>query len=89
MFQLIYNKIPLRFTMIFFILLGLYLLLPIQSVSADSHSSNDSGSGLSYLFAVFMVIWIFFFGYTFFLTRRIKEMKNEVDFLKEELAKKE
>tara|TARA_B000000441_G_C21632222_1_gene284091 strand:+ start:704 stop:820 length:117 start_codon:yes stop_codon:yes gene_type:complete len=38
---------------------------------------------------VFFVIWIFFFGYTFFLTRRIKEMKKEVDFLKEELDKKE
>ncbi|MBR49156.1 MAG: hypothetical protein CL734_02890, partial [Chloroflexi bacterium] len=30
---------------------------------------------------MFFVIWIFFFGYTFFLTRRIKEMKKEVDFL--------
>ena len=52
-------------------------------------SSNDTNSGLNYLFAVFFVIWIFFFGYTFFLTRRIKEMKKEVDFLKEELDKKE
>tara|TARA_B100001142_G_C14324259_1_gene651651 strand:+ start:1093 stop:1362 length:270 start_codon:yes stop_codon:yes gene_type:complete len=89
MFQLIYNNVFIRISMIILILLGFYLLFPIQSVSADSHSTSDANSGLSYLFAVFMVIWILFFGYTFFLTRRIKEMKNEVDFLKEELAKKE
>ena len=89
MFQLIYNNFLFRLVAFFSVLLGLYILFPFQIVSADGHSSNDTNSGLNYLFAVFFVIWIFFFGYTFFLTRRIKEMKKEVDFLKEELDKKE
>tara|TARA_Y100001970_G_C14056360_1_gene761801 strand:+ start:657 stop:926 length:270 start_codon:yes stop_codon:yes gene_type:complete len=89
MFPLIYNNFFIKLVAFFSVLMGLYILFPFQIVSADGHSLNDTNSGLSYLFAVFFVIWIFFFGYTFFLTRRIKEMKKEVDFLKEELDKKE
>lgn len=61
-----------------------------ESPSADSVNS-DSGpeSNLDYLFAVFFLTWLAFFGYLFFLSRRLKAIKKEVFLLKEFIKNKD
>ena len=55
-----------------------------ESPSLDSVSSDsDPESNLDYLFVVFFLTWLAFFGYLLFLSRRLKAMKKEVFLLKE------
>ena len=51
--------------------------------SASTSSDSDPESNLDYLFVVFFLTWLAFFGYLFFLSRRLKAMKKEVFLLKE------
>ncbi len=39
---------------------------------------------LSYLFAGYAVIWIFLFGYLYSLSRRERQLRGEIERLKEE-----
>ena len=49
---------------------------------------NDPEANLKYLFAVFFLVWALFFGYIFFLSRRLKEMRNEVTMIKKIISEK-
>ena len=83
--------------------LGLVSLISIAVVSmwvtenpfvfADSAlvteaKQNDPAANLKYLFAVFFLVWASFFGYIFFLSRRLKEMKNELAILRKIISEK-
>lgn len=80
-----------------FILIGAFGFLAIfgnivvyaESSAANATQQNAPEANLKYLFAVFFLVWVFFFGYTFFLSRRLKEMKNEVAILKKIISEKE
>ncbi len=39
-----------------------------------------------YLFAAFAILWVVIFGYFFFLTRQLGELRREVNALREERA---
>ena len=39
-----------------------------------------------YLFAAFAILWVVIFGYFFFLTRQLGELRREVNALREECA---
>ena len=39
-----------------------------------------------YLFAAFAILWVVIFGYFFFLTRQLGELRREVNTLREERA---
>ena len=52
----------------------------------DAAEDNDPEANLPYLFAVFIVTWAVFFGYLFFVSRRHREMRREIEALKETLA---
>ena len=60
-----------------------------ESPAVNETQQNGPEANLKYLFAVFFLVWAFFFGYTFFLSRRLKEMKNEVAILKKIISEKE
>ena len=60
-----------------------------ESAAVDETQQNGPEANLKYLFAVFFLVWAFFFGYTFFLSRRLKEMKSEVAILKKIISEKE
>ena len=61
-----------------------------ESPSLDSVSSDaDPESNLDYLFVVFFLTWLAFFGYLFFLSRRLKAMRKEVFLLKEFVKNKD
>ena len=64
-----------------------YILFP-EIAYADAHSSGGAGpeANLKYLFAVFFIVWLVFFIYILFLSRRIKGMKEEIEILKTRTA---
>ena len=39
-----------------------------------------------YLFAAFAILWVVIFGYFFFLTRQLGELRRDVNALREERA---
>ena len=45
-------------------------------------------SNLKFLFAVFFITWLAFFAYVFFLSRRLKSMKQEINDLRSHLGEK-
>ena len=51
---------------------------------ADAHGSDKANpeANLKYLFAVFFIVWLVFFIYILFLSRRIKSMREEIELLK-------
>ena len=55
---------------------------------ADAHGSDKANpeANLKYLFAVFFIVWLVFFIYILFLSRRIKGMKEEIEILKTRTA---
>ena len=82
---------------LFTLLIGAFALIAVlnnsfvyaESLAVDETRQNGAEANLKYLFAVFFLVWAFFFGYTFFLSRRLKEMKNEVAVLKKIISEKE
>ena len=69
-----------------FLLCSSYLgeLIYAESPSSGSTESNSGPeANLDYLFAVFFLTWLAFFGYIFFLSRRLKAMGKEILLLKE------
>ena len=50
---------------------------------------GDPEANLPYLFAVFFITWAAFFGYVFIMSRRQREMQNEIDVLKAVLDERE
>ena len=92
MFRLL-NK---NFGLFILMISALVLIVPYSNIVVYAETStvneaNQSGAeaNLKYLFAVFFLVWAFFFGYTFFLSRRLKEMKNEVAILKKIISERE
>jgi len=58
--------------------------MPVALLQAAVPSSN-----LSFLFAAFAISWAAFFLYAFFLTRRQKEMQQEIRALRQALEQDE
>ncbi len=54
-----------------------------------AQQSEGSSSELPWLFAVFIVTWAAFFAYIFYLSRRQREMRREIDALRRALADRE
>ena len=83
----------LRLVLFIFIAAVSMLVWEKSFVFADSSlnseaQQNDPEANLKYLFAVFFLVWALFFGYIFFLSRRLKEMRNEVTMLKKIISEK-
>jgi len=41
---------------------------------------------VGYLFAVYTIIWVFFFGYLFYLHRKQRRLQREIDTLNKDIA---
>ena len=83
----------LRLVSFIFIAVVSMLVLEKSFVFSDSPlvseaKQYDPEANLKYLFAVFFLVWALFFGYIFFLSRRLKEMRNEVTLLKKIISEK-
>ena len=90
------NMFPLavRTGWVFLIVVALSVSLEgfVVAVHADVSGLTEAESAtpsdnLEYLFAVFFLTWVAFFGYIFFLSRRLVGLKSEVEELKAEINK--
>lgn len=61
--------------------------LEVQAMPLQQEPEGESE--LPWLFAVFFITWAVFFGYAFVMSRRQREMKREIEALKNALAEKE
>lgn len=70
-----------------------FILVPFDVADAsfpEGPMTQDEGpeSNLKFLFAVFFITWLAFFAYVFFLSRRLKSMKQEINDLRSHLGEK-
>lgn len=47
----------------------------------------DTIQNFDFLFAAFAILWVVIFGYFFFITRQLSELRREVNALREERAR--
>ena len=60
-----------------------------EAPAAQADEDSDPEANLPYLFAVFFVTWVVFFGFVFVMSRRQREMRREIDVLRAALTEKE
>ena len=62
-----------------------------DNLAAPPQEGNEleGDSELPWLFAVFIVTWAAFFGYTFIMSRRQREMRREIETLRLALLERE
>ena len=70
-----------------------FILVPFGVADAsfpEGPMTQNEGpeSNLKFLFAVFFITWLAFFAYVFFLSRRLKSMKQEINDLRSHLGEK-
>lgn len=73
-----------------FILIG-GAALPVRTAYASGVAQQNlrGQSELPWLFAVFVITWAAFFAYIFIISRRQREMRNEIEALKRALKDRE
>ena len=73
----------LGYLVVFVVTAIMFFLFPDMAY-ADSHGTErvNPEANLKYLFAVFFIVWLVFFIYILFLSRRVKGMKDEIEILK-------
>ena len=72
------------------IALALAALLAVPGVAvASEHGASAPGeSNLGFLLVALLIAWAGFFAYTFYLSRKTREMRREIDELREQLSEK-
>lgn len=61
----------------------------VSSAPLAQESGSDPEANLPFLFAVYIITWAGFFGYVFYMSRRQREMRREIDVLKQAVRDKE
>ena len=72
--------------------LGLLLLLLMPSVALAAPLAQEEAPGesnLGFLFAAFAVAWAVFFGYVFYMSRRERELRRDLDQLRRQVAEQQ
>jgi CcmD family protein len=59
------------------------LAAPLAQVDAPGESN------LGFLFAGFAVVWLAFFAYAFYMNQRQREMRREIDELRQQLERRQ
>ena len=59
------------------------------SVQVTNTESGDTETNLPYLFAVYSITWIAFFAYLYYMSQRQRNLRSEVEELRQILAEKE
>lgn len=52
-------------------------------------SDSDPEANLPFLFAVYILTWAGFFGYAFYMSRRQRDMRRDIDALRKALRERE
>ena len=63
------------------------LAAPGVAAAAVAGQSAPGESNLGFLLVGLLLVWGGFFGYTFYMSRKTREMRREIDELREQLDK--
>ena len=79
---------PFVFAAFFFLCKGLVGmdLFAADPLAPSSSVADGPQDNLNFLFAVFFITWIAFFAYIFFLSKRLSEMKREIEELRKSMV---
>ncbi len=73
--------------MLIIMLLIAALLVPHVLLAAPAAQQGAPGeSNLGFLFAAFAVVWIVFFAYVFYMGQRQRELRRQIDELRQQAA---
>ena len=65
---------------------------PLQAVTQGAVPAQEGGgpeANLPFLFAVYIITWAAFFAYVFYVSRRQRELRNEIQDLKRTLEERD
>ena len=65
---------------------------PLQAVAQAAAPAQEGGgpeANLPFLFAVYIITWAAFFAYVFYVSRRQRELRNEIEILKRALEERD
>ena len=63
---------------------------PLQAVAqAVAQEGGGPEANLPFLFAVYIITWAAFFAYVFYVSRRQRELRNEIEILKRALEERD
>lgn len=65
------------------------IVLENSGVPEGQAQVSEPDANLEFLFAVFIITWAAFFGYVFYMSRRQREMRKEIDILTRALLDRE
>jgi len=91
MFPLAIRIVSLALLVIMLLVFSQQLFGPVYAdvSSITQAESGDPDDNLEYLFAVFFLTWVAFFGYVFFLSRRLMGLKMELEELRLEIGRRD
>mgnify|MGYP001205736179 CR=1 FL=1 len=59
------------------------------STQSNNEESSDAEANLPYLFAVYAITWVIFFTYLYYLSQRQRNLRREVEELRQILVERE
>jgi CcmD family protein len=64
-------------------------LVPQVMMAATANQEFKGENNLPYLFGGFVIVWLGFFGYVFYLHRRERELRRELEALRREIKERQ
>ena len=61
----------------------------VALAAGSAHDGFDREGNLPFLFAVYTITWAAFFAYAFYMSRRQRELRRELDEIKRAMEEKE
>ena len=69
--------------------LALWLMLAGTALAAEhGQAASNPEANLPYLLGVYTITWLAFFAYAFYITRRQRELRRQIDELRRQLEEK-
>ena len=87
----------LKALIVLLVLCAMAILVPASAMAQDQFAvgtapvthDSDPEANLPYLYAVYTVTWVAFFGYLFYISQKQRDLRREVEELRRALAEKE
>ena len=84
-----HNRVWTRLAVVSAVLLSAPAVSTVVRAASPGQMGSEPEANLPFLFAVFIITWAAFFAYVFYVSRRQREMQNEIEALKRALDERD
>ena len=84
-----HNTVLTRLAVVGAVILSTLAISTVVSAASPGQMSSEPEANLPFLFAVYIITWATFFAYVFYVSRRQREMQNEIEALKRALDERD